>query len=98
MRPQGFDDFPDAFELRIVLDIGVVILYVFGRNADRQNDITVAFSLGFAHYPTDRLHDVDDGFAGIEEDHRVQSRHVNPFGQTAGIGENAALILGGRCP
>ena len=37
------------------------------------------------------MDDIDDGFPGIEEHHRIQRGHINPFGQTAGIGEDAAF-------
>ena len=91
MGTQGLDDFPDALELGITFNIVVVILDFFRRNTDRQNDVAVLFVLRLAHHAPNRLDDIDDGFPRIEEHHRIQRGHINPFGQTAGIGEDAAF-------
>ena len=51
------------------------------------------FAFGAAHDTADGLDDINDGFMGIEKQHGIQ-RHVHAFGKAAGVGEDAAGVLG----
>lgn len=50
-------------------------------------------ALGAAQHPAQGLHHVSPGAARVDEDHRVQRRHVDPGGQTAAVGHHPHLRL-----
>ena len=81
MRPQRLDDLPDAFELRVAVDVGVVVLHLLRGHAHRQDDVAVLLAAGaiLSHDAPDRLDDVDDRLPSVEEDHRIEGRDVDPL-------------------
>ena len=76
--PQRVEDLPHHFEPNVVgerfrrLDPS--------RDSDGQDDVAVFLIGRQTHDPANRLHDVDNGVTGLQEQHRVQSGDVNPFG------------------
>ena len=93
MRPQRLDDLPDAFELRVAVDVGVVVLHLLRGHAHRQDDVAVLLAAGaiLSHDAPDRLDDVDDRLPSVEEDHRIEGRDVDPLGKAARVREDAAV-------
>ncbi|CKM69207.1 Uncharacterised protein [Mycobacterium tuberculosis] len=92
VRPQRVEDLPHHLEPFVVGQRGRRLDTLGHRH--RQDDVPVVLAGRLAHHPTDRLHHVDDGIARIQEQHRVQRGHVDPFGEAAGVGQDAAFILG----
>ena len=90
MGPQCVQDLPDDAVALIVLerDLG---LHPRG-HADRKDDVTHLLALGTTHDAPDGLDHVDQGFAWVKEHDCVEGRHVDAFGQAAGIGEDARGI------
>ena len=48
-------------------------------------------SVGLADRPPDRLDDVHLGAAGVDERDAVEGRHIDAFGEAAGVGQQTAL-------
>jgi hypothetical protein len=71
----------------------VVVQRLFGGdasgNTDRQDHIAQLLAFGPAHHPAHRLHHVNLALARVHEQDCVQRGHVHPFGQAAGIGQDA---------
>src|SRR5699024_4129715 len=89
---QGVEDLPHGLEPLVVCQ-GLGGWGVSG-DGDGKDDVAVVLAGGFAHDAADGLDDVDYGVAGVKEQHRIQRGDVNAFGQAAGIGQDATLVVG----
>ena len=88
MGAERLDDVPHRLERRVVeCDFGVRL----GVDEHRNDDGPDGLVLGLADRPSDRLHDVHLGAAGVDERHTVQRRNIDTFGQAAGVGQQTAL-------
>lgn len=89
---QGLQDAPDVREHLAVVERRL------GRHAGGdeygEDDVAEVLPLCAAHDAADRLHDVDRGVLGVEEDHRVEAGHVDALREAARVGEYPALALG----
>ena len=79
-----------------------VIKRLLGRHTrryeDGKDDVTVVLALGTSHDAANRLHDVHGGVLGVEEDDGIEVGHVDAFRKAAGVGEDAALVVGDLPP
>ena len=92
MASQCLQHAPDVCEHLAVVE------RLLGRHAggdeNGEDDVAEVLPLGAAHDAADRLHDVDRGVLGVEEDHRVEAGHVDALREAARVGEYPALPLG----
>ena len=63
------------------------------RDGHWQHDVAVLLALGLAHGAAHGLHDVHVRAARAHEQHGVERRHVDAFGEAAGIGKDAAGVV-----
>ncbi len=87
VRPQGLEHLPDGLEPLVVREC-------LGRrhargDGDGQDDVAVRLAFGAAHDAADGLDDVHDRVARVEEQDRVQARHVHALGQAARVRQDA---------
>ena len=59
-----------------------------------QDDVSELLAGRLAHDAADRLHDFDLALARVHEEDAVKRRHVDAFGEAAGVGEDAGLVVG----
>ena len=64
------------------------------RHRDGQHDVAVGLVRRLAHDAAHGLDDIDDALALRHEKHGVKRRYVDPFGQTAGVRQDAATSPG----
>ena len=91
VRAQGLQHAPHVGE-----DLGVVqrLLGAHARgDEDGQDDVAQLLALRAAHDAAHRLHHVDRGVLGVEEDDGVEVGHVDALGKASGVCEDAALPL-----
>ena len=93
MGAEGLQYLPHDPVFIVVLES--LLRRLIGGNADGEDDVSIPLSFGPAHDSPDGLDNVDDAVARVEEEHRVESGHVDAFGETAGVGEDAAGVGGG---
>ena len=90
MGSQRFDDVPHRLERRgVERHFGVFV----GVDEDGDDDRAHGLRLGLADGAADRLDDVYLGAAGVDERDPIQCGDVNPFGQAACVGQQAAFAV-----
>ncbi len=92
MRAECAQNAPHGSETLVVVEhrggIGA------GGNGHRQHDVAVRLAGRLAHRAPHGLDDVHVGVARAHEQHRVEGRHVDALGQTAGVREDPAGVSG----
>ncbi|KXW57373.1 hypothetical protein FEMY_21000 [Ferrovum myxofaciens] len=66
------------------------------RDHHGQDDITQFLAGGITHHTPHRLHHIHLGIARGQEQYRIQSRDIHPFGETAHIAQYPAGMVWGR--
>ena len=61
---------------------------------DRKDDVAVLLALGLSHRPAYGLDDIDLAVPGAHEEHRVERRDVDAFGEATRVRENSAAPFG----
>ncbi len=93
MGAQGVQDLPDNAIPLVVVQRLVGINT--GWNAHWQNHVSLFLVGCLAHDPANRLHDINLAVARMQEHDGVERRHIDTFGQAAGVAEDTADILAG---
>lgn len=87
---EGLEDLPDDGVLLVVFE-GFLRGGV-GGDADGEDDVAVLLAGSLAHDAAHRLDDIDNRVARVEEHDGVEGGDIDAFGETAGIGEDAAVV------
>ena len=90
MGAKGIENLPDNPVFLIVVQ-GLVGWHI-GRDAHWKHDIAHLLAFGSAHHAADRLHHVDLTLARMQEENRIQRRHVHTLGETTSVAQDAALV------